>query len=77
MHPWVSAAGGPRPPWIFKHNTDEVEGGLMVLFFGLVFSVAPSWKFFLPTTLHAPKARHLKPKGMMHQEPRVKSKTFF
>jgi len=28
-------------PWIFIHDTDIVEGGLMVLFFGLVFSVAP------------------------------------
>jgi len=27
-------------PWIFIHDTDEVEAGLMVLFFGLVFSVA-------------------------------------
>jgi len=27
------------PPWIFIHDTDKVEEGLMVLFFGLVFSV--------------------------------------
>jgi len=33
-------------PWIFIHNTIKVEGGLMVLFFGLVFSVGPLWKFF-------------------------------
>jgi len=32
--------GGCAPPWIFIHNTDKVEGSLMVLFFGLVFSVA-------------------------------------
>jgi len=24
------------PLWIFMHDTDKVEGGLMVLFFGLV-----------------------------------------
>jgi len=29
-----------RTPWIFKHDTDKVEGGLMVLFFVLIFSVA-------------------------------------
>jgi len=41
---WASAAGsrrGPCPPWNFIHDTEEVEGGLMVLFFGLVFSVGP------------------------------------
>jgi len=43
-------SGGQRgvmAPWIFIHVTDKVEGGLMVLFFGLVFSVAtpPFWKF--------------------------------
>jgi len=27
-------------PWIFVHDTDKVEGGLMVLFFGLVLPVA-------------------------------------
>jgi len=30
------------------HNTDKVEDGLMVLFFGLVFSVAPLPEIFLP-----------------------------
>jgi len=25
--------------WIFIDNTDKVEGGLIVLFFGLIFSV--------------------------------------
>jgi len=33
-------AGGPWSPWIFIHDTDKVEG-LIVLFFGFVFSVAP------------------------------------
>jgi len=38
---------GPWPQWIFIQNTDKVEGGLMVLFFGLVFSVdPPPWNFF-------------------------------
>jgi len=37
--------GGCDPLWIFLYNTDKAEGGLMVLFFGLVFPVAP-WKFF-------------------------------
>jgi len=32
---------GPWPPWIFIDCTDKVEGGLMVLFFGLVFTVKP------------------------------------
>jgi len=26
---------------LMRHDTDKVEGGLMVLFFGLVFSIAP------------------------------------
>jgi len=30
---------GAVTPWIFIHDTDKVEGGLMMLFFGLVFSV--------------------------------------
>jgi len=30
---------GGRAPWIFIHGADEVEGGFMVLVFGLVFSV--------------------------------------
>jgi len=32
-------------PWIFIHDTDKVEGDLMVLFFGLVFSVSPPGNF--------------------------------
>jgi len=45
-------AGGPwlPHPWIFMHDTDKVEGGLMMLFFGLVFLLAPQ-KIFLPTPL--------------------------
>jgi len=37
---WAVGRGGregPCPPWIFIHDTDKVEGGLMVLFFNLVF----------------------------------------
>jgi len=30
-------SGVPRHLWIFIHSTDKVEGGLMVLFFDLVF----------------------------------------
>jgi len=33
------------PPWIFIYDTDKVEGGLMLLFFGLVFSVDLPEKF--------------------------------
>jgi len=40
------------PSWIFIHDTDKVEGGLMVLIFGLVFSVGPPGNFFLPTPLN-------------------------
>jgi len=38
-------SGGPWPPWIIIHDTHKVEGGLMLLFFGLAFSVAPPGKF--------------------------------
>jgi len=31
-------SGGPLD---FQNDTDKAEGGLMVLFFGLVFSIAP------------------------------------
>jgi len=41
-------------PWIFMHDTDKVKGILMVLFFGLVFSVGLLLKFFLPTPLVEP-----------------------
>jgi len=34
------AGGGPWPPWTFIHGPDIVDGGLIVLFFGL-FSVGP------------------------------------
>jgi len=35
-------------PWIFIHDTNKVEGGLLVLLFDLYFSIAfpPPWKFF-------------------------------
>jgi len=36
--------GGPRPPLIFIHDTDKVEGGLTMLFFSL-FSLGPLGKF--------------------------------
>jgi len=37
----VSAEGAVAPPWIFIYGTDKVERDLTVLFFGLVFTVAP------------------------------------
>jgi len=44
--------GGRGSPWIFMHGTDKVEGGLFMLFFGLVFSVSPlPLEMFLPTPL--------------------------
>jgi len=36
LHPWESADGA-KAPWIFIHDIDKLEGGLMVLFFDLVF----------------------------------------
>jgi len=42
---WASAARGREGPWapwltwVFIDGTDKVEGGLVVLFFGLVFTV--------------------------------------
>jgi len=33
----VGSGGQEPPPWIFIHDTDKVEGSLIVLFFGLVF----------------------------------------
>jgi len=52
--PWINlhgrrqrGAGGPWPPWVFKHGTNIVDGGLKVLFFGPfllffdLFSVGP------------------------------------
>jgi len=32
---------GAAPPWIFLHETNKVEGGLMLIFFGLVFFRCP------------------------------------
>jgi len=40
----------PRYSWIFIHGADKVEGGLIVLIFGLVFPV-DSLEIFLPTPL--------------------------
>jgi len=44
---------GSWPLWIFIDGSDKVEGGLMVLFFGLAFPVEPSSppEIFLPTSL--------------------------
>jgi len=39
------------PPRIFIHVTDKVEGGLMMLFFGLVFFLLATLAIFLPTSL--------------------------
>jgi len=39
------------PPRIFIHDTDKVEGGLVVLFFALFFPLAPLPEMFLPTLL--------------------------
>jgi len=35
----------PSAPCVFIHDTDKVDGGLMVLFFGLVFFIAPPGNF--------------------------------
>jgi len=50
----IGGQRGAVPPWIFVHDTDKVEGGLMVLCVSLVFSVAPL-EIFLPTPLTALK----------------------
>jgi len=39
------AEGGRAPSWVFIHGIDKVERGLIVLFFGLVFSIAPPGNF--------------------------------
>jgi len=54
---WQLGTGMPWPTWIFMHNNNKVEGGLMVLFFGflLFFFVAPL-ETFLSTPLHLPEA---------------------
>jgi len=51
---WASATrgreGAPPHPWIFIDDTDKIEEGLLVLFFGLVFPVTPlSLEIFLPS----------------------------
>jgi len=40
--------GGAVPPWIFIDDTEKVEEGIMVLFFGLVFLSASPLEIFLP-----------------------------
>jgi len=48
----VGRGGRERgPSWVFIHNPDKVEGGLMELFFGLDFFVGPLLEIFLPTPL--------------------------
>jgi len=44
MDTWTPAAGGRNSPWIFIHDADIVDNGLIVLFsvFFTIFSVAPS-----------------------------------
>jgi len=43
----VIGSGGKEavPPWIFIYGTVKVKGGLIVLFFGLVYSVYPPRNF--------------------------------
>jgi len=48
-----AGSGGGGAPWIFIHDIDKVEGGLMVLFFGFGFSEGPLLEIFLPTLLIA------------------------
>jgi len=36
---------GAWPSWIFIYCTDKVEGNLIVLFFGLIFTVGPPGNF--------------------------------
>jgi len=39
-------AGRTVPPWIFIHGTDKVDGGLMVLCFGLILFRWPPLVYF-------------------------------
>jgi len=58
--PMGVGSGGPRPPWVFIHGTDNVVG-LIVLFFGLVRRLPPSLlDIFLPTPLHRPPINKIK-----------------
>jgi len=50
FRPWAWQRGAWLP-WIFIHGTDKVEGSLIVIFFGLVFSVTPPLEIFLPAPL--------------------------
>jgi len=54
--PWASATKVGVAPWIFIHDKDIVDRGLIVLFFGL-FSVAPILEIFLPTPLTPASAK--------------------
>jgi len=54
----VDSGRGPWPSWIFIHDTDIVDRGLIVLFFGIIllfsfFFRCPPYplKIFLPTLL--------------------------
>jgi len=48
------SGGGAWPAWIFIHDTDKAERGLMVLFFVLVFRCPPPLENFLPMPLSEP-----------------------
>jgi len=50
---WAQRRGPCPPPWIFIHDTDKVKGSLIVLFFGLAFSVAIRLEILLPMPLAA------------------------
>jgi len=41
----IMGIGHPPPFWIFIHDTERVEGGLMLLFFYLVFPAVPPGNF--------------------------------
>jgi len=48
----IGGQGGATAPWIFIHDTDKVEEGLMVLFSVLFFRCPPPLiEIFLPTLL--------------------------
>jgi len=46
MHECQQREAGGLAPWIFLHDTDKIEGGLIVLFLGLVFSVGLPGNFY-------------------------------
>jgi len=51
-HGYRQRGAGRGAPWIFIHNTDKAEGGLMVLFLVLFFHCCPL-EIFLLTPLEA------------------------